>query len=108
MAFEHFEHEFSRDVSQDELLGWLTPAFAQQNYNLTTQSDQSYTYTRRYHPGGIIFLAVILFPIGLLFLLSEKRSAAITATLAEADGSIRVKLRGHAPPKLRRQLEELT
>ncbi len=47
---------------------WL----AQLGYFAGQQTTDTVSYSRRYTPGFAIFFAVILFPIGLLFLLSKR------------------------------------
>ena len=42
-------------------------------YFVSQQTAENVTYTRTYTPGFAIFFAIILFPIGLLFLLAKRQ-----------------------------------
>lgn len=54
---------------QTKFNGWL----GESKYAVSHQTADSVSYTRTYTPGFAIFFAIILFPIGLLFLLSKRQ-----------------------------------
>jgi hypothetical protein len=87
---------------QAKYSSWLAGAQFQQ----TGQSPQILTYTRRYIPWWTILLAVILFPIGLLFLLIRNQNILTLSFVAEAGGS-RVTIAGTAKDELHKHLMQV-
>jgi hypothetical protein len=89
-----------------ECLAVWTGQLAENGYTLTSQSDVGVSYRRKYWRWYAIALAVLLFPIGLLFLL-VKEEATITATIAtEGTGSVLL-ITGTAPRNVRDAFEVL-
>lgn len=95
------------DLRRDFLSSW-TAELAACGYSLTSQSDVGVTYAKKYRRWYIILLAVLLFPIGLLFLLARDE-AAITATVEPDDdtGGAVLLIRGLAPRYLVKAFEKL-
>jgi hypothetical protein len=80
-----------------ECLSIWTSQLADHGYSLISQSDIGISYGRKYWHWYVILLAVLFFPIGLLFLLS-RADATITATLEpRLDGGTTLAINGLAP-----------
>jgi hypothetical protein len=107
---KYFDLEFESDkpsaeVLRDTVSTW-TSKLATEGYTLTSQSEFAVTYHRRYRTWPTILVAILLFPIGLLFLLLTA-DATITATIEpddETGGSVLI-INGRAPRNVRRALE---
>lgn len=95
------------EVLREAVSNWTAP-LASWGYVLAALSDTTVTYNRKYRPWIAILVAIFFFPIGLLALLYTEH-ATITA-LAEPDearGGTELVIKGSAPRKLRRSLEDL-
>jgi hypothetical protein len=103
----HFESEQSpAEVLRDCLSLW-TGQLADYGYSLISQSDIGISYRRTYWRWYVILLAALLFPIGLLFLLS-RADATITATLEpRPGGGTKLAINGLAPKNVCNAFEEL-
>lgn len=103
----HFESEQPpTEVLRDCLSLW-TGQLADHGYSLISQSDIGISYRRKYWRWYVILLAALLFPIGLLFLLSRVE-ATITATLEpRSDGGTKLAINGLAPKNVCTAFEEL-
>jgi hypothetical protein len=86
-----------------------TGQLANNGYLLVAQSETTVTYHRKYRHWGVILLAVVFFPIGLLALLITD-DATITATVEsdETLGGSTLTITGKAPRNVRRGFEELS
>jgi hypothetical protein len=92
------------DVRRD-MRSYLPPRLARWGYRLITQNEGTMTFERRYAPVWTIVLAIILFPIGLLFPLLVKRTASLVFTVeGNGDSASNVTVNGQASEKLRRGL----
>jgi hypothetical protein len=104
----HVEYRTTKprqDVLRECLEVW-TGQLGAHGYQLTSQTDVGLSYHRKYRPPWLIIPIVLLFPIGLLFLL-VRYDATITATIApEADGSLLV-ASGKGPKKVREAFENM-
>ena len=104
---KYFDLEFETPKQQQEVLrealAACTGQLAANGYMLTSQSEVAITYHRKYRHWGVILLAVVFFPIGLLALLITD-DATITATIEPDDGSggSVLVINGKAPKNVRR------
>lgn len=72
----------------------LSGLFAEWGYKATSEAPQSITFSRQYSPGLFIALYILLFPIGLLFLLVRPTQSLVLSwwtdgeqgTIAEVHG----------------------
>jgi hypothetical protein len=111
-AVKYFDLKFETSKQQQEVLREVLSActgqLAANGYMLTSQSEVAITYHRKYRHWGVILLAVVFFPIGLLALLITD-DATITATIERGDdsgGSVLI-INGKAPKNVRKGFEEL-
>jgi hypothetical protein len=111
-AVKYFDLEFETPKQQQEVLrealAACTGQLAANGYMLTSQSEVAITYHRKYRHWGVVLLAVLFFPIGLLALLITD-DATITATIEPDDdsgGSVLI-INGKAPKNVRKGFEEL-
>lgn len=81
-----FETSKNQSTLLRECLAEWNPQLSSHGYQLTTQSEIGLTYLRRFRPWWIVFPVILLFPIGLLFLI-YKQEAQITATVSPNEGS---------------------
>jgi hypothetical protein len=86
----------------------LAPSMGRAGYPLERQDERSFTFVRRYRSGWVIAVAILFFPIGLLALLAEKKTAMVLVTLEEVEGGTKVILTGEAWKRLREHLEALS
>lgn len=100
--FQHGLDQPPTDVLR-EVVSDLTEPLAKYGYSLTSQTEMAVTYHRKYRPWWVILLAILTFPIGLLFLLITE-SATVTATVEGANGGTRLIVNGSAPKRLRESL----
>ncbi len=89
-----------------EALGALTGPLGKYGYVLTTQSESGLTFARSYRPWWAWVLAVVIFPIGLLFLLSPE-TATITIVLEPNKSGTVVRVAGLGEPKVRQAFESM-
>jgi hypothetical protein len=92
-------------LRREFLAGW-TGSLAEWGYTLTSQSDVGATFHRRYRSLWLALPVVLLFPIGLVFLLITS-NATITAIVEPDDdssGSV-LMINGRAPRRLRKGFE---
>jgi len=84
-----FETSKDQPTVLRECLAEWTPQLSSHGYHLTTQSEIGLTYLKRFRPWWIVFPVILLFPIGLLFLIYTQE-AQLTATVSpsgEGNGS---------------------
>lgn len=106
--------EFTQEISTDkqpatllsECISEWTGQLSGYNYKLTTQSEVGLTFHKRYTPWWLLFLILLLFPLGLLFLL-VKSDATITATFTPDGGGTRLLVTGRAPKEVIRAFSEM-
>ncbi len=90
-----------------ELLSELTEPLGRWGYELETQSEAAITYAWTYRRWWIWVLTVLLFPIGLLFLL-VKDTAPVVVTLEPSNsGGTLVRVRGKGPAKVKAAFETM-
>lgn len=95
------------DVLREAISVWTVP-FGSWGYVLTSQSDTTVTYDRKYRPWLAILVAIFFFPIGLLALLyTEHATITALAEPVDARGGTELVIKGSAPRKLRRSLEDM-
>jgi hypothetical protein len=106
-------HVFTREIATEkppgsvlsELLTGLTEPLNRHGYKLQTQSEAALTYEHKYRPWYVWVLAVILFPIGALFLLISE-TATITITLEpKGDGTL-VGVKGEGSREVEQAFEQ--
>jgi hypothetical protein len=105
----HLEFEAGKPPNQllREILRDWTGDLAANGYRLTSQSEVGVSFHRKYRHWGVILLAILLFPIGLLFLLITE-DATITATVEPIDAAgSRLLVSGRGPKNVRRALETM-
>jgi hypothetical protein len=109
---KYFDLEFETDMPvldliQETVATW-TGRLASNGYTLTSRSEFGATYHRKYRPTGSIVLAVLFFPLGLLFLLATN-NATITITVEKDDdsGNSILTINGSAPKAVRKGFEQL-
>jgi hypothetical protein len=98
----HYEQRWAEppEEAQQEIVATWSSSLNLAGYSLTSQSPSAVTFAKRYHPGWTIVLAVVFFPLGLLFLM-HRRYAPITFGLEPTDpDSTLVTISGLAPGKL--------
>jgi hypothetical protein len=104
---ESFTHQWEMDRPSDQvrrdMRSNLPPRLSGWKYRLTAQDETSMAFERTYAPGWTIVLAVILFPIGLLFLLA-RRTASLVFTIEPDDRATNVTVNGQANNRLRESL----
>jgi hypothetical protein len=99
-----WEMEKPVDAVRRDMRSNLPPRLSKWGYRLTAQDDESMSFERTYASGWAIFLAIILFPIGLLFLLLLRKTAILVFTM-EGDGNAsKVRANGEASKRLREGL----
>jgi hypothetical protein len=84
----------------------ITPVMHEAKYQATERSSSALRYSRAYHPAWTIVLAVLLFPIGLVFLLIKSEDELIFNVGALDQGS-RVTVSGKVGRKTRERVVEL-
>jgi hypothetical protein len=109
---KYFDLEFESDQAPSDLLrdvlSTWTGQLAANGYTLTSQSDLAVTYHQKFRRWYIIALAILLFPIGLLFLLAAD-DATITATVDRDDETKKsiLLINGRGPKNVRKGFEAL-
>jgi hypothetical protein len=95
------------DALLPEIVTGLSGPLASAGYILQTQSERVITFVRKFRPWFIWVGVVLLFPLGLLFLL-YKETATITVVLEPIDGGgTRVRVNGKGEPDVRRAFEQM-
>jgi hypothetical protein len=94
-----------RKASAD-ILEFLVPMFFDYGYDLVDRTSARLVFERRYHAGWTILVAIFLFPIGLIALLS-RATERITIDMSPRDGYTLTMVQGIAPLNLRRALINL-
>src|SRR5262245_19570996 len=84
-----------------------TPRLNRYGYHLTTQSIGGVTFERRFRPWWTIVLAIVLFPIGLLFLL-HRRMVHVTFSFVGQDSGTVITIAGEGERSLKEWLAERT
>ena len=113
MAFTQFRSSGEFDGGMEDAHDWLetdiTYRMQGQKYRLVEQGDNRFKYERRYHPGVLWVFVVLLFPIGLLLLLVEKRTATIFVDLdsTESDDGTKIEIKGQAQPHMQKDIEAM-
>jgi hypothetical protein len=111
-SVKYFDLEFESQKQPADLLrdclASFTGQLASNGYMLTSQSEVTVTYHRKYRHWGVILLAIVFFPIGLLALLITD-DATITATVEpdeDTGGSVLI-VTGTGPKNVRDGFETL-
>ena len=105
---------FSRDIQtskppdtvRTEALTSLTEPLARYDYVLMTQSESGLTSARKYRPWWVWVLAVVTFPIGLLFLLITNTATVTVALEPEKSGTL-VRVASLGEPKVSQAFESM-
>jgi Protein of unknown function (DUF2510) len=104
MALRSFQHQFLMPRPPGEasrtLIEAMNPAMSMDGFAVSGQTPDSTIYTARQTPAWCVVLAVVLFPIGLLFLLN-KREATVTVRFVPERGGTRVIAAGIGSDRLR-------
>lgn len=94
------------DALLPEVVTGLGPPLASAGYKLQTQSERLLTYARDYRPWFVWVGVVLIFPIGLLFLL-YKETATLTVVLEEVGAGTRVQVTGTGEKGVRQAFEQM-
>jgi hypothetical protein len=105
---------FSRDIQtskppdavRTEALTSLTRPLAGYGYVLTTESESGLTFARQYRPWWVWVLAVVIFPVGLLFLFAPS-TATVTVILEPEKSGTLVRVSGLGEPKVGQAFESM-
>jgi hypothetical protein len=89
-----------------EALTSLTQPLARYGYVLTTASESGLTFARHYRPWWVWVLAVVIFPVGLLFLFAPN-TATITVVLEPDESGTLVRVSGLGEPKVNQAFESM-
>lgn len=71
----------------------------------TARTTDMIVYTRRFYPTWVFVVCILLFPIGLLALLAEKKQTNLTATFSPYGAGTIVKLSGQVSEKTKGWLD---
>ncbi len=82
----------------------LSPNLSSWGFVLSAQDERSLTFTRRYRSGWVIAACILLFPIGLLALLIERRTQTISVVLTPAGEGTRVIFSGEVDSRLEKTI----
>lgn len=93
-------------AAQQRFSAFFTSWLAQGRYQLVAQAPGQLTYARRGFHGWQIIVAILLFPIGLLALLAEKRTTQIHIAFYQDDATTQIVFGGAIPPKAAMQLAQ--
>ena len=96
----NFQVEGSVKTVHDRVLTDVTPAMTRMRFSPAGQTDQTFTYTRKYRPGWATALAIVgilVFLLGLLFLL-VKDTETVQVSLTAEGSSTRVTVTGARHP----------
>jgi hypothetical protein len=85
----------------------LVPSMGRAGYSLEAQDERSLTFVSRFRSGWVIFVAIFFFPIGLLALLAEKRTASLLVSMEGVPEGTQIIYAGEAFGGLRKQIEYL-
>jgi hypothetical protein len=106
---ENFTHQIKYPKPPGEVLAEIltvwTPRLKHYKFRLTSQSPGGVTYESKYRPVWTLILAVVLFPIGLLFLF-HNRMIYLTFSFIETEGGTLVTIAGEADRSLSTWLGE--
>lgn len=109
---KHFSHTYvdARSPSgvREEMLLNFVPSMGRSGYPLASQDERSFTFVHRYRSEWVILFCIIFFPIGLLALLVEKRTATILVSLEPLNDGTQVIFTGQAFGRLRKHIEQMT
>ena len=94
------------DTVRREALISLTEPLARYSYVLTTESELGLTFARKYRPWWVWVLAVVIFPIGVLFLF-DPNIATVTVFLEPEEGGTLVRVAGVGEPKVQQAFESM-
>lgn len=106
-----FSHRFSSEMTPpqtyDHITAAVVPYFAAHGYRVASTNPEGIRLACEYRKSWVIPICVLLFPIGLLALLAEKRRHDITVSLRPNGAGTEVFFAGEAPPHLRAAIEAL-
>jgi hypothetical protein len=94
------------DTVRREALTSLTEPLGRYGYVLTTESELGLTFARTYRPWWVWVLAVVIFPIGLLFLFATD-TATVTVVLEPEESGTLVRVAGVGEPKVSQAFESM-
>ena len=84
----------------------VTEPLAGYGYVLTTESELGLTFARQYRPWWVWVLAVVIFPIGVLFLF-DPNIATVTVFLEPEEGGTLVRVAGRGEAKVSQAFESM-
>ena len=106
-SFSHDAHTSKPpDTVRREAFTSVTHPLAQYGYVLTTESELGLTFAREYRPWWAWVLAVVIFPIGYLFLFAPY-TATITVALEPENSGTLVRVAGAGERKVSRAFESM-
>jgi hypothetical protein len=109
VAQTYFKKEFDlsepADSVRTDLLRHFTPRVARWGYAPREQAGATFRYVRRYTPGWAIACAILLFPLGLLFLLAKRDSELVVNLIEESRQKTQLVVVGAIPASRIRSLE---
>ena len=106
-SFSHDVHTSKPpDTVRREAFTSVTEPLAGYGYVLTTESELGLTFAREYRPWWVWVLAVVIFPIGVLFLF-DPNIATITMVLEPEKGGTLVRVAGVGESKVSRAFESM-
>jgi hypothetical protein len=89
------------------VLAQLTGDMQRWRYRLTNQGPAALVFSYRYRPGWLISPCVLLFPIGLLFLIYTKTVEISFAFAADTRNHSEVSVVGQGPPYIRGRIADV-
>lgn len=105
---EQFTHELESEKPPNavltEVLSGLPGPLASAGYRLQTESERALTFARTYRPWFVWVGVVLLFPLGLLFLL-YKETATISVVFEPKGGGTLIRVSGEGEAGVRRAFE---
>jgi len=84
-----------------------SPSLASMGYTISNKYGATLHYNKRITPAWTIVLAIVLFPVGLLALISKRDVSLIVSFEAYGDGTM-VKISGNGPKRTKKWLDEMT
>lgn len=83
------------------------PPLARWGYKLTSNTPESLVFERSYRPWYVWLLVILLFPIGLLFLLVKTEVLITCAMAGQQDGGSKITFAGEADKKITTAIETM-